>query len=221
MIPKLIKCLVPGIPDENRRKEMNKVLKDTRTLVVLGLMLAITIILDLTPLGAIPIGTVSATITHVPTIITGVVLGPIAGFIMGTALGIVSLLHALTRPATPLDPLFINPLISLLPRMFIGVMSYYGYKAVSVVMGKSKLSDTIGAAVGGVLGSLTNTVLVLGMLYIVYVNDIIERLALESAEAVRAMFAFIVVNNAIMEAVVAGVITTAIATAYFQYYRKS
>src|SRR5690554_7708529 len=89
---------------------------DTKKLTFMALMLAITLILDLTPLGAIPLGPVSATIIHIPTIITGIILGPIAGLIMGTLLGLVSLLHALTRPATPLDPLFINPLVSVLPR---------------------------------------------------------------------------------------------------------
>jgi len=199
---------------------MNKVLKDTRTMVTLGLMLAITIILDLTPLGAIPIGAVSATITHIPTIITGIILGPVAGFIMGTSLGIVSLLHALTRPATILDPLFINPLVSVLPRMFIGVVAYYAYTWTKHFFKNNNLGDTIAAVVGGVLGSMTNTILVLSMLYIVYVNDIIEKLSMESAKAVRSMFVLIVLNNAILEAVVAGVLTSAIAVAYFRYNRR-
>ncbi|NLL96305.1 MAG: ECF transporter S component, partial [Clostridiaceae bacterium] len=92
---------------------MKNLFKSPRGLTFLGLMLAITIIMDMTPLGMIPIGAISATIIHIPTIITGVVLGPVAGFIMGTSFGIVSLTHALTRPATILDPLFMNPLVSV------------------------------------------------------------------------------------------------------------
>lgn len=199
---------------------MNKTLKDTRTLTILGLMLALTIILDLTPLGAIPIGTVSATITHLPTIITGVILGPVAGLIMGTAFGIVSLLHALLRPATIFDPLFINPLISVLPRMFIGVASYYGYALVKLLIKRGVASESVGAAVGGVLGSMTNTVLVLTMLYFVYVEDIIVKLGLSTAGEVQAFFLTIVTTNAIIEAVVAGVISVAIVTAYKQYNKN-
>lgn len=196
---------------------MNKTLKDTRTLTILGLMLALTLILDLTPLGAIPIGAASATIVHLPTIVTGIILGPIAGLIMGTALGIVLLLHALLRPLQILDPLFINPLVSVLPRMFIGVASYYGYALVKKIIKKGIASESIGAAVGGVLGSMTNTVLVLSALYIVYVDDIITGLGLTSAEEVRGVFIGIVTTNAIIEAVVAGVISVAIVTAYKQY----
>src|SRR5690554_8147032 len=97
---------------------------DTKKLTFMALMLAITLILDLTPLGAIPLGPVSATIIHIPTIITGIILGPIARLIMGTILGLVSFLPALTKPATPLDPPFINPLVTVLPRMFICLLSY-------------------------------------------------------------------------------------------------
>lgn len=199
---------------------MNTLFKDTRKMAVMGLMLAITIILDLTPLGAIPIGPVSATITHIPTIITGIILGPIAGFVMGTFLGIISLLHALLRPATVFDPLFINPLISVLPRMLIGVVAYYGYAGVKILFGQLPLGKTLSAVIGGVLGSMTNTVLVLGMLYLVYVNQIIESLGLESAAAVRGFFMGIVASNSLIEALVAGVITSAIVGAYFGYYGK-
>ena len=191
-----------------------KVLKDTRNLAILGLMLALTIILDMTPLGAIPIGSVSATITHIPTIITGIILGPVAGLIMGTAFGLVSLLHALTRPLTALDPLFINPLVSVLPRMAIGVMAYYGYRFASFLFGKNTIARTASSAVGGVIGSMTNTVLVLGMLYIVYVQKIIEAFGLADAKAVRALFISIIVGNALIEAVVAAIITTAVVAAY-------
>ncbi|NLM96145.1 MAG: ECF transporter S component [Halanaerobiaceae bacterium] len=69
---------------------MKKLFSNTRSLVLLGVMLAITIIMDSTPLGAIPLGSISATIMHIPTIITAVILGPAAGFIMGTSFGLIA-----------------------------------------------------------------------------------------------------------------------------------
>ena len=54
---------------------MSVTFTNTSKLTFLALMLAITIILDLTPLGAVPLGTISATVTHIPTILTGVILG--------------------------------------------------------------------------------------------------------------------------------------------------
>lgn len=197
-----------------------------RKLVILGLMLAITVILDVTPLSAIPIGSVSATIVHLPAIITGIILGPLYGLIMSGLFGLVSLVHAATRPMTPLDPLFINPLLSIAPRLLIGVVAYYGYQGIvkvweALFSGKVlQAKHTIGGVIGGILGSLTNTVLTLGTLYLLYVQDIIEKLGLADAAAVRVMLIGIVTSNAIIEAVVAGVIVSAVVSAYFAIYKQ-
>jgi len=195
---------------------MNKTLKDTRKLTFLGVMLAITIILDSTPLGAVPLGSISATITHIPTIITGVILGPIAGLIMGTSLGIISLIHAATRPMTVLDPLFVNPLISVLPRMFIGVTSYYAYKALSKVLKFTKVGDYITTFIADIVGSLTNTGLVFLMLYIVYAAEIVEKLGM----AFKALLIAVFTTNAIAEAAISGLVAMTIVMAYFGLKKK-
>ncbi len=204
----------------------------TRRLTFMGVMLAVTIILDMTPLGAIPLGTVSATITHIPTIITGIILGPIAGLIMGTAFGIISLLHALMRPVTFLDPLFVNPLLSVLPRMMIGVVSYYAYTGTRKLLGSIKpnnqLQNTISAAVGGAFGSMTNTVLVLSMMYIIYARRILQGFidaGWFGSDAVlgdlRGWIIGIITSNALLEAAVATLLTTAIVVAYKKVFGNS
>lgn len=214
--------------EREQEAKMNKLLKNPRNLTFLGVMLAITIILDSTPLGAVPVGAVSATITHIPTILTGIILGPIAGFIMGTSLGIISLIHAISRPVTILDPLFANPLISVLPRMFIGVMAYYAYSLVYKIVKKGLLGQTIGIVFGSVIGSLTNTAMVFLMLYIVYADQIVEKVkyAIEQkwfdiAPTFKAFAILTFTTNAVAEALVATIITTAIALAYFKYKRTS
>ena len=194
---------------------MKNLLKSPRGLTFLGLMLGITIILDITPLGAIPLGAISATITHIPTIITGIILGPIAGFIMGTSLGLISLIHALTRPATILDPLFINPLVSVLPRMFIGVVSYYVYKGISKIFKQNSLKGTVGTFIGGMAGSLTNTALVFLMLYLIYAQEVVSKLGASFGVILIAVFT----TNAIAEALISGVITVPVAAAYFRYQK--
>lgn len=191
---------------------MNKVLKSPRNLTFLGIMLAITIILDSTPLGAIPVGAISATITHIPTIITGIILGPVAGLIMGTCLGFVSLIHALTRPVGPLDPLFVNPLISVLPRMLIGVTAYYAYAGLTKVI-KGVAGRSVSGVVAGAVGSLTNTGMVFLMLYLIYAQKVVESVGM----AFGALLVLIFTTNAVAEALVSAIITTVIVTAYFQY----
>lgn len=195
---------------------MKKSLKSPRGLAFMGLMLAVTIIMDLTPLGAIPLGPISATVIHIPTIITGVVLGPISGLIMGTSLGIISLIHAATRPMTLLDPLFINPLVSILPRMFIGVVAYYVYILFKKLISKETAKNSISTFLAGVLGSMTNTFLVFSMLYLVYAKEAVEILGATFKTIIIAVFT----TNAIAEAIISGFVVMAISLAYFRYEKS-
>ncbi len=196
---------------------MNKQLKSPRGLAFLGLMLAITIIMSLTPLGFIPLGVISATITHIPTIITGIVLGPVGGLIMGTSFGIISLIIAITRPLTLLDPLFMNPLVSVFPRMFIGVAAYYVYFLISKLFKKSSFKDGVSSFVGGFAGSLTNTVLVFLMLYIVYAKEVVAAFGAPFG----TIFATVFTTNGIVESIISGFITMPIVIAYSKYSKRS
>lgn len=202
---------------------MNELFKDTRKLTLLGVMFAITVILDMTPLGNLPIGPVGSTIVHLPTIITGIILGPVAGFIMGTLMGITSMLHALLRPLTPLDPFFVNPLVSVLPRMFIGVSAYYVYTLVKKLVGDKLPGTSISAVLGAVGGSVTNTLLVFLMFYLVYVEDIVELLESFGEEVLgyipsfNAFFIATATTNGLAEAIAAGIIVPIIVAAYYSY----
>ena len=144
----------------------------TRKLTVTGMMIAITMILAYTPLGIIPLQPVSATITHIPTIIIALLEGPIVGAIIGAAFGIVSLIKALTQPAGILDPYFINPLVSILPRVLIGIIAGYSYKGFLNVI----KNGTLCAVLASALGSLTNTLGAMGMIYVLYLSDMTQKL---------------------------------------------
>lgn len=184
----------------------------TRKLTFMAAMLALTIFLDLSPLGAIPVGAVSATIVQVPTILTGILYGPLYGMIMGLLMGITSLLHALTRPVTPLDPLFINPLVSVLPRMLIGLFAGLVFMLL-VKLFKNKMRF-IGATIAGAVGALTNTVFVLGALYLIYAEKIIMDIGLQDSAALKTLIWGIVTTNGVAEMLVcaglAGGITLAV-----------
>lgn len=198
-----------------------KTLRDTRKLTILGLMLALTMILDLTPLGAIPMGTVVATIAHLPTILVGIILGPVAGLIMGLAFGIVSLLHALIRPASPFSLLFINPLVSILPRMMIGVASYYAYAGTKALI-KGGKANPVAIGIGAAVGSLTNTVLVLSVLVVLYgarIKELLFELAgLDTSAMAWALGA--AGTNGVLEAAVSVILLIPIAVVYFKAFKQ-
>lgn len=105
----------------NKKKSIS-----TRKLTIIGMLGGISAILGLTPLGFIPIGPANATIMHIPVIIGAIIEGPIVGALVGLIFGIFSLIRAITAP-TVLSPLFYNPLVSILPRVLIGITAYYSY----------------------------------------------------------------------------------------------
>ncbi len=124
-----------------------------RKIVITGILAAIAILLGVTRLGFIPVPNISgnATIMHVPVILGGVMEGPVVGALIGTIFGLFSFLQATS-------PIFKNPLVSVFPRIWIGVVAYYAY-----VGSRRSFGEIPALAIAGVMGTLTNTVLVLSM----------------------------------------------------------
>lgn len=97
-------------------------------------------------------------------------------FIGGTILGVCSCIFCLIFAS--LFIFYANPLISVLPRCFIGITAYWTYFGLSRLFKKVKnryISDMLPAAVAGVVGSLTNTVLYL-LAVNIWVGDIMGAL---------------------------------------------
>ena len=162
---------------------------DIRKIVITGILAAIAILLGVTRLGFIPVPNLSgsATIMHVPAIIGGVMEGPLVGLLVGGIFGIFSWLQATV-------PFFKDPLVSIVPRLFIGVTAYYSYALAR------KQNEYLALVVAGIVGTLTNTILVVGALvgfgYI-------------PTEAVPA-----IIPQAIAEVIIAVVITIAVVTGW-------
>jgi uncharacterized membrane protein len=121
-----------------------------RKIVIAAVLSAIAILLGWTRLGFIPVPTPAgnATIMHVPAIIGGVMEGGVVGGIVGTLFGLFSFLQATV-------PMFKDPLVAVVPRIFIGITAWLAYAALRRV---NEYLALVGAAV---VGTLTNTVGVL------------------------------------------------------------
>ena len=185
----------------------------TRKLTVTGMMIAITMILSYTPLGIIPLQPVSATIVHIPTIIIALLEGPLVGGIVGAAFGIVSMIKAITQPSGILDPCFMNPIVSILPRICIGVIAGYSYKGLLFTIKNKTVSSVIASA----LGSLTNTLGAMGLIYFIYVEDLTERLGTAAGPVIWG----IITTYGIVEMLAAVVICTAVVLALKKAIYKS
>lgn len=123
-----------------------------RKIVISGILGAISILLGVTRLGFIPVPTPAghATIMHIPVILGGVLEGPVVGLITGVIFGLFSFLQ-------PGAPFFADPLVSIFPRLFIGIVAYLVYYSTK------KINTILACVLAGAFGSATNTVLVLGM----------------------------------------------------------
>ena len=175
----------------------------TRQIAVTGMLSAIVILLGVTHLGFIPFFGTAITIMNVPVIIGAVLEGPWTGAIIGLLFGIFSLLQAFLAPTGPGDLFFRDPLISVLPRLFIGPVAWLVYRAVKPV------NEIVAVALAAVAGTLTNTVLVLGMLVLR------QYIPLEVALVVA-------VTNLPLELVATVIITVAVVSAWkrLEYGRK-
>ena len=72
--------------------------KDTRWLVGVAMMAAIVVLLANTPLGMIQLPIIKATTTHIPVIIGAILLGPMAGAVLGGVFGLCSLVSNTVAP---------------------------------------------------------------------------------------------------------------------------
>lgn len=168
----------------------------TRSIVVTGLMAAIAMTLGWTHWGFIPwFGGASLTILHIPAIIAAILAGPLSGAAVGLIFGIFSMLQAALAPTSPTDVWFTNPLLAILPRLFIGPAAWLVYSAL-----KRWRAPALFAA--GALGSLTNTVLVLGILGLLGYLPWLTLAGLALA-------------NGLLEMAAAALITTAVVAAYW------
>lgn len=103
------------------------------------------------------------TIIHITVIVAALVLGPKDGALVGGVWGMITFIRAFVWPTSPLATIvFTNPLVSVLPRILVGVVAGYTFMWLS----KRLSSKILAAGVAAVLGSLTNTVLVLGQIYL-------------------------------------------------------
>lgn len=170
---------------------MNNTTSNTRVnirrITVAGVLSALTIVLNYTPLAfmLIPGLQVQITFMHVPVIIGAILEGPIVGAVIGLMFGIFSLYTAIITPL-PIAFAFINPLVSVLPRIMIGIVAYYTFILFKNIFKQKNNTLPIGAA--AVTGTLTNTIGVLGMIYVLYAQRFVEALGIKNVPPLAVIF---------------------------------
>lgn len=200
---------------------------DTRWMVSVALMAAIVIVLANTPLGMIQLPIIKATTVHIPVILGAILLGPGAGAILGAVFGICSLVSNTMAP-TLLSFAF-SPFLSTtgIPgalkaiwisvgcRILIGVVAGWLW----VLFTKIKLNQFIALPIVGFVGSMVNTVTVMGSIYFLFAQQYAET----KEVALTAVFGLVmgtVTASGIPEAIAAAILVLALGKVLVVVFRK-
>ncbi|MCV3295650.1 MAG: ECF transporter S component [Oenococcus sp.] len=189
-------------------------------LAILALFIAFILIQNFVPLfGYIPIGPLSLTTIHITVIIAAIVLGPLPGGILGGVWGLLSLIRAFAAPTSPVEPLiFTNPLIAILPRILIAIVAAYLF----IFLTKIRVKKAFAMMLAGLAGALTNTVLVLGMIYLFYrTPEVASAYGVANPSLIGGLLLTVIGTNGIPEAILAAIVTPVIALPLYQYVHKA
>lgn len=184
---------------KKNKKNINSI--TTKRIAVLALMVALTIIFSFVPIS---FGTVTLALMIFPTLLIAQVEDFKTTVFLGLFLGLINYIAWFTTKAgSPLAPVFQNPLVCILPRILIGVVSYWvgvGLRALVKKIGKpmNKAAvisvDTSICVVSTALGVVTNTLFV-GLFTLLFFNN--KTLSTGTAIDVKYILAWFSLNFAI------------------------
>ncbi|MGT2957726.1 pantothenic acid transporter pant [Streptococcus bovimastitidis] len=144
---------------------------------------------------------IKPTLVHIPVIVASIIYGPKIGSILGGLMGIISLITntIVLLPTSYLFSPFVEHgnlyslMIAIVPRVLIGITPYFCYKL---------FKNKAGLITAGIVGSLTNTIFVLGGIFVFFSSVF--------GGNIKALLAGIVSTNAIAEMIISAIVVLAI-----------
>lgn len=201
--------------------------KKTQYMSFMALFLSIQVVLVITPLGFLPIGALSVTTMHIPVIIAAILFGKKAGAQLGFVFGLTSVINATFRPG--ITSFVFSPfmefggmhgnwtslLIAFIPRILLGFLAGWVYE----ILQKKKVNNQVSIVAGALTGTITNTVLVLGGIYIFFAAPYAQAIGV-SIQALVGVLLGVVGTNGIAEAILAAVACLLICNALRPFMKK-
>lgn len=186
-----------------------------RWMITVALFAALLLMLNVTGLGMIRLWIIDLTTYCVVVVAGALVLGWKGGAILGAVFGLMSFWTAMTAPSALVAPVVQwSPLaafiLSVVPRVGIGLVAAGIYS----LLNRLKLNAHVCAGAAAVCGSLSNTVFYLGTMLLMY------SLMGQFSTELLVSLGMVVVNNGILEAVLAGLISVPVVAALRKLERK-
>lgn len=134
-----------------------------RRITLAAILTAIILLMAFTPLGYLKIGVVSITFLVIPVVIGGMTLGPVWGGFLGAVFGATSFAQCFMGDPFGAALVAISPAATavtcFVPRILIGVVAGVLFP----VIWKASKNSTVSFVATAVAGTLTNTILFVGM----------------------------------------------------------
>ena len=193
---------------------------DTKWMVSVALMAAVVVVLANTPLGLIPLPITKATTVHIPVILGAILLGPNAGAILGAVFGICSMISNTITPAltsfafspflstTGISGVFKAIWVSVGCRILIGLFSGWLW----LLIKKFKKKQMICLAITGFVGSMVNTISVMGSIYFLFAEQYAQAKDVATS-AVWGLIIGTITVSGIPEAIIAAILVAVIGKA--------
>lgn len=185
-----------------------------RDFVILALLVAILLVMSMTPLGYLNIGPLAITFNVIPVAIAAIALGPVGGLIAGCVFGLTSFLQCLGiggSSAMGVMLFNINPFLAFVqrfvPRALDGLLLGWIYRALS-----GRMKSHFACAATGFLSAFLNTLLFMTALVVLFGNTEYVQGLIAGRNIIAFVCAFVGVN-AIAEMAAATILTGAIGVA--------
>ena len=188
---------------------------DTQWMVSVALMAAIVILLANTPLGMIQLPIIKATTVHIPVIIGAIVFG-VCSLVSNTmAPTLLSFAFSPFMSTTGIPGAIKAIWISVGCRMLIGIVAGWLW----ILFNKLKVNQIIALPIVGFVGSMVNTITVMGSIYLLFA----QQYAQAKDVAISAVWGLVmgtVTASGIPEAIAAAVLVLAIGKVLIQVLKR-
>ena len=182
-------------------------------------IIIIEVLVCFTPLGSVPIGPIVATLSCLPVIIASLFFSDKEGAIVGFCFGLFSFIVWTIIPPNPAFSFVFTPfyegaeykgnifslIICFIPRILTGVTPYLVYNLLNKIIKR----DIISLIVSSIVGSLTNTVLVMLLIYLVFNKEYSSLMGISMIDIIKIT----ITTNGIVEAIIAMIISPVIVLA--------
>ncbi len=183
-----------------------------RQLTTIGLLGGLTALLGLTGYGFIQLPFMKATILQIPTIIGAILEGPRVGMLIGLIFGCFSLFQNIVAP-TLMSIVFLNPLVSVVPRVLLGLIAYLVYEGMPG-------SKPFRIGVSAFVTTAMNTVMVMGLTYLLYAQEFAEMRNIPVENVINIIIG-ICIGNGGPEAITATLVTVPVVMVLFRTRKRS